>query len=100
MFATRLKQARLAAGLSQELLGIKAGLEEASASTRVNRYEMRRRVPDPELVAKFGEVLNVPTSYFYAENDEEAKLLLVFHRLRSKDRAKALEMVCRLEGDT
>lgn len=36
MLITRLKEARRRAGLTQEKLGILAGLDEASASTRIN----------------------------------------------------------------
>lgn len=48
--AKRLKETRLAIGMSQEQAGIEAGLEPASASTRINRYELGKRVPDPTLV--------------------------------------------------
>jgi DNA-binding XRE family transcriptional regulator len=39
VFSARLKEARIAAGLSQERLGVVAGIEEASASARMNQYE-------------------------------------------------------------
>lgn len=38
VFCKRLKEARLAVGLSQKKLGIAIGLDEFVASTRVNRY--------------------------------------------------------------
>jgi transcriptional regulator with XRE-family HTH domain len=50
-FGLRLKAARLEAGLSQEQLGLQAGLEVESASARMNRYERGTRVPAVELVA-------------------------------------------------
>lgn len=93
VFGKRLKDARLAAGLSQEALGIKAGLEEASASARMNRYELGRRTPDPVLVQKFGKALNVPAAYFYAVGEDEARLLMAFHRLSAKERAKAVVVI-------
>lgn len=40
IFCMRLKAARKMAGISQKNLGIKAGLDEFVASTRINRYEL------------------------------------------------------------
>jgi transcriptional regulator with XRE-family HTH domain len=93
VLAKRLKQARMASGLSQEKLGIDAGLDEMSASTRMNRYELGKRVPDFALVERFGEILNVPAAYFYAVTDEEAHLLLKFHRLNKKQRHHFMELM-------
>lgn len=82
------------AGLSQERLGWDAGLDEASASARMNRYERGTRAPDLELLERIGTVLDVPAPYFYATDDLTAKLLLAFHRLPTKAlRAKALAAV-------
>ena len=39
IFAARLKEVRTTAGLSQERLGVLAGIDEASASARMNQYE-------------------------------------------------------------
>ena len=44
--ARRLKEARVRAGLSQKQLGIKAGIEEFSASPRINQYERGKHTPD------------------------------------------------------
>lgn len=92
----RLKQARQLAGLSQEQLGIQAELDPMSASTRMNRYELGKRVPDYELVERIASVLKVPTSYFYSSNDDEAQLLLSFHRLTQSRRAQVLELAAAL----
>ncbi|WP_035061664.1 helix-turn-helix domain-containing protein [Andreprevotia chitinilytica] len=93
VLAKRLKEARLRAGLSQERLGIDAGLDEMSASTRMNRYELGKRIPDPELVETFGAVLGVPAAYFYAVEDEVAELLLGFHALRVEHRKQVLAYI-------
>lgn len=92
----RLKQARQLAGLSQEQLGIQAELDPMSASTRMNRYELGKRVPDYELVERIASVLKVPTSYFYSSSDDEAQLLLSFHRLTLSKRAQVLELAAAL----
>lgn len=96
----RLKEARLLAGLSQEQLGIEAGLEPASASTRMNRYELGKRVPDPILVEKLGEVLKLPASYFYSTDDREADLLVKFHRLSKVGKTKVVQFVQEVAGGT
>ena len=89
----RLKEARLRAALSQEKLGIEAGLDPMSASARMNRYELGKRIPDLALVERIAKVLRLPTAYFYAVEDDEAELLIAFHELSSYDRAKAIAFV-------
>lgn len=84
----RLKHARLCADLSQEELGIRIGLEPASASTRINRYELGKRMPDPELVERLAAELNLPAAYFYAVDDAEADLLQRYFRLTKEGKDK------------
>ncbi len=93
----RLKEARLSAGLSQEKLGIDAGLEEASAGVRINRYEKGARAPNFELVQRLGQVLNLPAAYFYAEDDETAWLLMTLHRMPEAQRRNVLEYARKAE---
>ncbi len=75
-FPVRLKQARKAAKLSQEKLGIKAGIDESSASARMNQYEKGTHAPDFSMVKSIAAVLNIPTAYFYCEEDELVELIL------------------------
>jgi len=93
LFAQRLKDARQRAGLSQEALGIEAGLDPMSASARMNRYELGKRTPDLELVMRIAKVLEVPTAYFYTTSDDEAALLLKFHRLTKNQRTKVFAYI-------
>lgn len=51
----RLKEARIRADLSQERLGILAGIDEATASPRMNQYERGTHAPDFSLTCKFAE---------------------------------------------
>ena len=60
VFTKRLKEARTAAGYSQEKLGILAGIEEASASARMNQYERGKHQPDYSVVEKIAKILDVP----------------------------------------
>lgn len=84
--------------MSQEQVGIEAELDPMSARVRMNRYENSRRIPNPELVARFATVLGVPTPYFYCDDDDEARLLLAFHGLSSAKKKKALDYLATLAG--
>ncbi len=86
VFAKRLKEARTHAGLSQELLGVRAGIDEMSSSARMNQYERGKHEPDFSMVERIAKVLNVPESYFYAKDDEAAWLLVTFHRMSESGR--------------
>lgn len=91
VFAKRLKKARTRAGLSQERLGVLAGIDEMSSSARMNQYEKAKHEPDFSMVQRIAKVLDVPESYFYAVDDEAAWLLVVFHRMPAEARAKVLQ---------
>ncbi|WP_455811503.1 helix-turn-helix domain-containing protein [Pseudomonas graminis] len=79
MLPHRLKEARLRKGISQQKLGVLAGIDEATASARMNQYERGIHVPDFELVCRLAEVLEVPSCYFYAVEDELAELVCLWH---------------------
>lgn len=80
VFAKRLKQARLRIGISQEKLGVLAGIDEFSASARINQYERGKHVPDLHTLERLAEVLKTPAPYFYASDDELAEWILLFKR--------------------
>lgn len=90
LFATRMKKARLALGISQAQLGIQAGIDEFGASARINQYERSKHAPDFLTAQNLATVLGVPTAYFYAENDGLAELILMFGKLKSTDRKTVL----------
>ncbi|WP_426395231.1 helix-turn-helix domain-containing protein [Ralstonia sp. R-29] len=98
VFAQRLKAARLRSGLSQERLGIEAGLDPMSASARMNRYELGKRTPDAPLVERIAAVLDVPVAYLHSVDDDEANLLLKFHDLNKKQRAKVITFIDEVAG--
>ncbi|EFL0855282.1 helix-turn-helix transcriptional regulator [Escherichia coli] len=91
MLITRLKEARRRAGLTQEKLGILAGLDEASASTRINQYEKGKHSPNFETVSNHAKVLNVPVSFLYTPEDDLAQFILLFDSLSESDRKKILD---------
>ena len=74
VFAIRLKEARKRAEISQEKLGVLAGIDEFSASARMNQYERGKHVPDFLMAEKLG----VPAAYFYARDDRLAEYILDF----------------------
>lgn len=78
VFSRRLREAREAYGLSQRNLGIEAGLDEFVASTRVNRYETGVHQPDLQILQRLAAVLGLPVAYFYAEDEELARLIMDF----------------------
>lgn len=97
----RIKEARLRSGLSQEQLGIRIGIDPASASARMNRYELGKRVPDLDLVERLADELSLPAAFFYAKQDAEAELLLNFHRLEQAAQTQllaVLEELVRVRG--
>jgi transcriptional regulator with XRE-family HTH domain len=80
--AKRLGEARMRSGLSQKKLGISAGMDEFSASPRINQYERGKHTPDLHTIERIAKVLKVPSAYFYAVNDDLAEWILAFAEAR------------------
>jgi transcriptional regulator with XRE-family HTH domain len=97
VIARRLKHARIRAGMSQEGLGLASGLDEMSASARMNRYEKGTRTPNPELVERFATALDLPSAYFYAVEDILADLIVRFYRLDKDHKAELFKRLAELE---
>ncbi len=93
IFCLRLKQARLAAGLSQEALGVAAGLDDFTASARMNRYETGIRTPDYLTAANIAKALSVPLPFFYAETVEMAKHILGFQNTNIEQYSKLIQFL-------
>ncbi|KVA30553.1 transcriptional regulator [Burkholderia cepacia] len=81
VFPKRLKQARLRSRLTQEQLGIAAGIDEFSASARVNQYESGKHTPKLQMGQRLASALQVPTSFLYEEDDLLASLLATAAKL-------------------
>ncbi|HEI6905439.1 TPA: helix-turn-helix transcriptional regulator [Yersinia enterocolitica] len=93
MLTKRLKEARLRARLSQEKLGILAGIDEASASARMNQYEKGKHTPDFEMACKLAKVLDIPESYLYTKDDLMAEMMLKFYHLSNKNRIEIMNVI-------
>jgi len=81
----RIRALREELGWSQEKVGVAIGIDESSARARISRYELGVHEPPLPTVRKMAEVLDVPLSYLYCEDDDIALLLLKLHQL-SDDR--------------
>ena len=96
LVAKRLKEARLRANLSQKKLGIAAGIDEFSASARMNQYETGRHVPDLLTLKQISKVLNVPIAFFYAEEDLLSEFLIIYEYLSKPSRAELVSSAKKL----
>lgn len=91
VFPQRLKEARHAAGLTQEALGIAAGIDEAVARTRVNRYERGVSEADERTAAALAQALGVPLASLYADTPVMAQLIQAAAKLPAKEQKKLAE---------
>ncbi|MCT8988301.1 helix-turn-helix domain-containing protein [Shewanella sp. KJ10-1] len=82
----RLKQARKKVGISQKELGVRVGMDESSASGRMNHYEKGRHVPDIQTLRKMADELKVPLNYFFCEDDQSAELAILIASLSDEDK--------------
>jgi len=89
----RLKEARVLAGLSQKSLGIKAGLDQFSASARMNQYETDKHVPDFGTIKRISKVLKLPAAYFYCEDDKLALVISCWSKLSKKKQQQIISIV-------
>ncbi|MCL7714971.1 helix-turn-helix domain-containing protein [Stenotrophomonas mori] len=80
VYSVRLREAREGYGISQRNLGIRAGLDDFVASTRINRYETGVHQPDLQTLQRLAKVLDVPVAYFFAEDDALAQVIKDFSR--------------------
>lgn len=92
----RLKEARLRSGITQEALGVKAGIDEYSASARMNQYEKGIHLPNFELLERCAGVLDVPVEYFCARSEDTALLLLKHHKMNVELRQELLKHIERI----
>lgn len=96
IFANRLRAARLAAGLTQEALGVATGIVVDVARTRINRYERGVNECDLRTAKKLADVLGMPLAALYADTDEIAEVIVAFAKLpRAEQRTVVNELRAR-----
>ncbi len=78
-------------------MGILAGIDEFSASSRMNHYEQGKHFPDFEMMKRIAKILDVPVGYFYITNEESANMLARFERLSAPKKKKLLAFLDELD---
>lgn len=99
MFTKRLKEARLALGISQRELGRRIGLSEDVVSSRITRYERGTSEPDFVTASKLAKELGVPLAYLLADSDVLADIILAAASLPAAKQRKLAEELLRLTKD-
>ncbi|HEH9401813.1 TPA: helix-turn-helix transcriptional regulator [Aeromonas sobria] len=89
----RLKVARKAAGLTQQLLGIRLGMELSTASTRMNQYEKGKHAPDYQTMLRIAQELGYPVAYFYCDDELLAELICMMARLSEEKQRELLQQL-------
>ena len=80
------------------ILGIAAGIDEFSASPRINQYERGKHTPDFHTAERLARVLGCPTTYFYTREDDLAELILLWADLPERQRRRLLSQLRRQKG--
>ena len=96
--AIRLRQAREQLGLSQKKLGMLAGIDEFSASARMNQYERGKHLPDVYMVARLAKALSIPEPYFYCEDEILALIVLALKDATESHKESVLEFINNLDN--
>ncbi len=78
-------------GISQKELGIRVGMDEGSASGRMNHYEKGRHLPDVDTLRKLANELGVPLNYFFCEDDQSAELAVLISNLSNDDKKSLID---------
>ncbi|KJY88262.1 XRE family transcriptional regulator [Pseudoalteromonas piscicida] len=87
---SRLREARKAAGYTQQQLGIALGMEPNTASARMNQYEKGKHAPDFTTMKRIADELGVPVAYFYCEDTTLAELIRVLGKFTKEERKELL----------
>lgn len=93
LFSQRLRQARERAGITQQELGVRAGLDVNVAGPRINQYENGVHQPRQETVLELARALGIPAAYLTTSDDVLARLLLAWPALTAEQRRKFADRV-------
>nr|WP_192928616.1 helix-turn-helix transcriptional regulator [Photobacterium alginatilyticum] len=89
----RLKEVRKKAKISQKALGVRIGMDESSASARMNQYEKGRHTPDVRTLKLIANELGVPLNYFFCEDDQMAEAVCLLAKLKDEDKSRVLSIL-------
>lgn len=70
--------------------------DKANGSVRINRYEQQVNRADMDTAAALAKALDVPLAYLFAEDDEQAEMLLAFAKLSKDERSRLLSQAKQL----
>ena len=87
----RIKQARVSKGISQKELGIRIGLDQSSASSRMNHYEKGRHTPDIPTLKRVADELGVPLAYFFCNSELSAEINCLIEKLNDGEKVKLIK---------
>ncbi|MBC8950105.1 helix-turn-helix domain-containing protein [Xenorhabdus sp. TS4] len=78
----RLVEARQEKGLSQREVGEALGItsKDNAARIKISRYERGIQTPPYDVACRIAEILNVPTCYFYIDDKDFAKQVLILYK--------------------
>ncbi len=93
----RLKEARIQKNLTQQQLGMLLDLDPNNASARVNQYERGKHTPDYDTLKRIADLLELPVTFFYCEDDLDAKILKAMHRLNLEQKEMLLKFISTLD---
>ena len=103
LFSRRLRDLRLAAGISQRELGRRIGLSEETVSSRVTRYEKGTSEPDFATANKLAKELGVPLAYLVADTEMLAEIVSYASKLSTSEQKKLVhslkELIVKVKGE-
>lgn len=99
VFARRLKEARLARGLSQKQLGIACELDVGVASTRINRYETGVHSPDYLTATRIAQALRIALSSLYTDDDSLSRMINAYAAADAETRIAVERLLAPFAGE-
>jgi transcriptional regulator with XRE-family HTH domain len=69
---------------------MQAGIDQFSASPRMNQYEKGKHLPDLLMMEHLAAATGVPLPYFFAQEDELAEVLVLWGKLGEEERTALL----------
>ena len=91
MFGDRLKQARLAAGLS--LRGLADRMDNYISAQVIHKYELNKATPGSDVLIKLAQTLGVKMEFFFRAQSNEIELSKPAYRKRATVSKKEMEAV-------
>ena len=79
--------------MTQKELGIRIGMDQSSASSRMNHYEKDRHTPDIQTLQRMADELKVPLNYFFTDSMESAKIVCLVDNLSLEEKQKLIKQL-------